>query len=100
MACLRVISHDDTSGGLFRQDIYLKLCLREKRETSSPETGLSAVLPRTAGLEARFCSIQHAEQSRPHENKEVSSGILRRKVASQIPIRSTSPTLTSSLRRS
>ena len=45
---------------------------------------MNATCPGSTELRARFCSTRHAAQSSPHENKELTSRILRREVASEV----------------
>src|ERR1035441_10475706 len=47
---------------------------------------MNATCPGSTELRARFCSTRHAAQSSPHENKELTSRILRREVASNTSI--------------
>ena len=80
VACLRVISNDDTYNANDRQDILKQKCSgqtdgRSVKRAYVKECGIPN------GPSGRFCSTKHVGQATPHENKKLMSGILRRKVA-------------------
>src|ERR1022692_1624535 len=68
--------------GFLRQDISLTLCFGQRVVRRSPRANTNGSLPERRGEPiARFRSTEHLAWASPHGNKELASGILRRKVA-------------------